>query len=183
MFRVFADQVTTSQTQQTQPHARVLQYSNNFQYLMHTSINYYDIGIYTYIICALDHIKPSVVVYINVKILGFSLFRQHSFEQLYFVDTEYPQYTPALVQNKLLVMSMSSLLSKDHILVYRDMLSISTPDINFRIPPNFTTCSNFLSLYTHYTYFLIIKKDCIIWRLHPRPSYLHILKTPPLSLS
>ena len=32
---------------------------------------------------------------------------------------------------------MPSLLSKDDIPVYRDMLSILTPDINFRIPPNF----------------------------------------------
>ena len=31
-------------------------------------------------------------------------------------------------------MSVSSLLSKDDTLVYRDKLSISTPQINFRIP-------------------------------------------------
>ena len=33
-------------------------------------------------------------------------------------------------------MSVSSLLSIDDIPVYRDMLSISTLNINFRIPPN-----------------------------------------------
>jgi len=42
-----------------------------------------------------------------------------------------------LAQNKLLAISVSSLLSKDDIPVYRDMLSILTPDIHFRIPLNF----------------------------------------------
>ena len=43
-----------------------------------------------------------------------------------------------MVQNKLLAMSVLNLLNKDDVLVYHDMLSILTPDINFRIPPSFT---------------------------------------------
>ena len=49
---------------------------------------------------------------------------------MYYVKTK---EDPVLAQNRLLAMSVLNLLSKDDILVYQDMLSILTPDINFRI--------------------------------------------------
>ena len=66
------------------------------------------------------------------------LFGKHNFKEMYFVKTKQAQYTPVLCQNKLLAMSVSSLLIKDDIPVYHDMLSISTSHINFRILPNFS---------------------------------------------
>ena len=48
------------------------------------------------------------------------------------------QYTGIFSNFQYLSISVSNLLSKDDVPVYRDMLSVLTPHINFRIPLNFT---------------------------------------------
>ena len=78
------------------------------------------------------------IVNFHVKILGFLLYSAHNFKEIYFVKIKQAQYTPVLAQNKLLAMFVLNLLSKNGIPVYCDMLSVSTSDISFRLPLNFT---------------------------------------------
>jgi len=63
-------------------------------------------------------------------------FRKHSYKEIYFVKTKQARCTCVLAKNKLFAMSVLSLLGKDHTLVYLDVLTISTQDINLRIPLN-----------------------------------------------